>query len=343
MNPTFEGWVSAGGRVKLQAKALHNLLRQEALSDPSPIYEPWQIEDYRELSTYELFHRLETLGLHLTEENFLIYGENYDNPEELTLTIWPSQDHKDHIYLLLFELWRRLLPEKQSLSIFCDELDHRIDLYEKDPISQESALQNMLIRFGEILNEQQDTGSKPKVIFQAIALHSAHDLSSFLYHYITDQIDNEHFEYAAELVEDFYPFIPDPSGFDFLNVQILAHTNIHEANLVLQRILKELKKTGNLDLLLEISSFLTSHGDPHLFHQAVRQAFELIRIEEDFQELLAIAADYYGFCDMEEEEKKLQTIFTKRSGKDPETPLVKHDPDVQTFSSFLEDADWSKI
>jgi len=329
--------------MRLQAKALHNLLRKEALSDPSHAYESWQIEDYRELSTYELFERLERLGLCLTEENFLIYAEGQSSPEELTLTLWSSQTQKDHIYLLLFELWRRLLPEKQSLSIFCDELEHRIDLYEKNPASQESAMINTLIRLEEILNEQQDEGAKPKAVFEAIGLYCAHDLSSFLYHYITDQIDNDHFEYAAELIESFYLFIPDPLGFDFLNAQILSHHNTHEANLVLKRTLNELKKTTDLDLLLEISSFLTSHGDPHLFHQAVRQAFELIRVEEDFQELLAIVADYYGFCDMEEEEEKLQAIFTKRAEKDPETPLTKEDRDIQCFSLFLEDADWSKI
>lgn len=329
--------------MKLQAKALHNLIRKESLSDPSHSYEQWQIEDYRELSTSKLFHRLENLGVHLTEETFLNLAEAYDTPEELTLMIGSRHAHQDQLYLLIFELWRRLLPEKQPLSIFCDEFDHRMDQYFKDPSSHESAIQNMIIRLEGILNEQRDAGEKPKAIFEALQFSCAHDLSSFLYHYITDQIDNGHLQYASELVEGFYPFIPNPLGFDFLNAQILAHSNSHEANIVLQQILNGLKKTADLDLTLEVASFLTCHGDPHLFHQAIRQVFELIRIEEDFQELLAIAADYYGFCEMEEEEKRLQEIFSKRMSKNLDDPLKKNDPDLTTFSAFLEDADWSKV
>jgi len=322
--------------MRLQTKALYNLLRRNWLTDPSAAVERWQVEDYREFSTHELFHELEVLGLSLTEENFLIYAENYDNPEKLTDFIWTQTEHKDHAYLLIFELWRRLVPEKQSLSIFCDELDYRIELYEKESSSQEGAMENMMLRLEEVLNENTDEGGEPKTIFQTLSLYCAHDIETFLYDYISDEIDSESTLYATELLEEFYHYLSDTSWFDFLRARLLAPTDPHEANVVLKSILEELKDAPDLDLLLEMASFLTSHGDPHLFHQAVSQAFDLIVTEEDFQELLAIVADYYNCCDMEKEEKAVQSLFTKRIKYNLTAPIDKSDKDMATFAVFLD-------
>lgn len=322
--------------MRLQTKALYNLLRQNWLADPSTVVEKWQVEDYREFSTYELFHELETLGLSLTEENFLIYAENYDNPEKLTDFIWTQSTYKDRAYLLIFELWRRLIPEKQSLSIFCDELDYRIELYEKFPSSQEGAIENMMLRLEEVLNENIDEGRDPKTIFQTLSLYCAHDIETFLYDYISDEIDSESALYGAELFEAFYPYLSDTTWFDFLRARLLAPTDPHEANVVLKSILEELKDSPDLDLLLEMASFLTSHGDPHLFHQAISQAFNLVTTEENFQELLAIVADYYSCCDMEKEEKAIQALFTKRISNNLTSSIEKSDEDVETFATLLD-------
>jgi hypothetical protein len=322
--------------MRLQTKALYNVLRRNWLADPSTFIESWQVEDYREFSTYEIFEQLEALGLSLSGENFLIYAENYTNPEELTDFIWTKKEHKDQVYLLIFELWRRLVPEKQSLSIFCDELDHRIELYEKDSEAQSSAMENMMLRLEEVLNENADEGKKPQSIFQTLSLYCAHDVETFLYEYISDEIDSGNTLYAAELLEDFYHYLSDVAWFDFLRARLLAATDPHEANIVIKSILEEIKDVPDLDLLLEMASFLTAHGDPHLFYQAVRQAFELILTEEDFQELLAIVADYYGCCDMEKEEKAIQSVFAKRSQRDLNAPLDKADKDIISFSNALD-------
>lgn len=322
--------------MKLQTKAFYNTLRHKWLNDPSMQIEAWKVEDYREFSTYELIEQLKFLGLPLTEESFLIYAENYSNPEKLIDFIWNNKENKDQAYLLIFELWRRFIPEKQSLSIFCDELDHRIELYEKDPTLQSSAMENMMLHLEEVLHENEDSGKEPKAIFQTLALYCAHDIEAFLYDYLSDQIDNGNTVYATELLEDFYPYISDISWFDFLHARLLTTTEPHEANLVLKNILDKIKDTLDLDLLLEMTSFLTSHGDPHLFSQAVRQAFELIITEEDFQELLGIVADYYSFCDMDKQEKAIQSIFAKRANHALNTPIDKSDKDVIAFSSALD-------
>ena len=126
--------------MQLRDIALYNLLKINWLEDPSIDVEAWQVEDYRKISYEELFERLEKLGISLTQESFFIYSENVSTPEQLLEFLWIHDDEAkeyDQAYLIIFELWRRLLPEKQSLSIFCDELDYRIELYDKKKLEDE--------------------------------------------------------------------------------------------------------------------------------------------------------------------------------------------------------------
>jgi len=300
--------------TQLYPKAYFNWLRLKKEADPSFSVEPWQIEDYRELSIEALFQRLSTWGLQLSEENFLMVAENYQSPEELTHFLWPQQENEFPIYLLIFELWRRLLPEKQSLSIFCDELDHRIK--EGD----ESSLQNMLIRLEEILDENEN--ENPKAIFFTLTRHMSHDLEGFLYDYISDQIDKNNDLYASELLGSFYPYMSDLMWFNFLRARLLIKVDLHEGDLAFKTILE---KTKDLDLILEIASFLVNHGDPHLFQKAALLALDHLETDEDFEELVATVADYCHFMDKDQEEK-----------------LVKK-ADKNRIRELLNDPEWVKI
>jgi hypothetical protein len=98
--------------LQLYPKAYFNWIRLKWELDPAVPVEPWQVEDYRELSIETLFNRLSRLGLSLKEENFLMMAETYSSPEELTHELWPEKETEMPVYLLLFELWRRLIPEK---------------------------------------------------------------------------------------------------------------------------------------------------------------------------------------------------------------------------------------
>lgn len=324
--------------MNMQKKALYTLLRKRFLSHHIEEIEAWKVEDLRELSTYELFTKLHTLGLSLDEEKFILQADSYSTPELFadfisSPSLAPAE--KDQLYLLIFELWRRLLPEKQSLSIFCDEIDHRLALYEEDPVQNESSLQNLLLRLKEILEENVDAGEEPQEIFQNLSLYCASDLETFLYDYISTQLDAKNFSYALELLEDFYPFVKDPLWFDFLKARMLSFSEPHETNLLLKEILFKVKEEVDLDLLLEMCAFLISHGDPHLFQQASLAAFDLIQTEEDFQELLAIVADYYRCLDRDKEEKALQALFAKRDKIALDTPLHKNDKALSSFEAIL--------
>ncbi|MBS0615387.1 MAG: hypothetical protein JSR58_02390 [Verrucomicrobia bacterium] len=320
--------------MQMQVKALCNLLRREDSSG-----EPWQLTDYRSLSLEEIFHRLKSLGVDLNEESFLIEAEPLDTPEELVRVV--TEENEQPVYLLLFELWRRLLPGKESISIFCDALDQLIEQYEKKPIGD--ALQKKLDDLHTVLEENHDIGGSPHDIFAVVSSYSSYDLQMFLFDYIEDQIDAGHTVNAADMIEDFYPYVGDPVWFDLLRARLLSAKEPHEANLLFKTILEHIEEHPDLDLLLEMASFLVHHGDPQLFQETVSKAFELLRTEEDFQELVAIIADYYGSVDKTKEEKALQNLFARRSKQPLGQNLNKEDPDVLSLATLLQNPKWSEI
>lgn len=123
----------------LQTKALYNLLRLNAAEDPLIQAESWALEDLRALPLEELFARLNRRGVQLDRSRFLEFANKCDTPEDLTDLLLPDEEDKarDPFYLIVFELWRRLLPERPSLSIFCDELDYQIALYDQEQIESD--------------------------------------------------------------------------------------------------------------------------------------------------------------------------------------------------------------
>lgn len=333
---------SMTSNLQLYPKAYFNWIRLKKGNNPSFSVEPWQVEDYREASMETLFDRLAALGLTLTEENFLLMAENYQSPEELTHYFWSKKENEFPIYLILFELWRRLLPDRESLSIFCDELDNRIQSYLIDP-SHDHGLSNTLDRLEELLEESTDLGEGPRAIFTTLSRHVAHDLEGFLFDYISDQIDARRDLEATELLKTFYPYISDTTCFDFLNARLLILAEAHEGNLAFKKLLTELEEMPDLDLSLEIAAFLVHHGDPLLFQKAAQLCVDQIQTEEDLQELLAIVADYCHFVEKDSEEQQIQSIFSKRMDLSARTILKADDPDVAFLRQILEDPDWAKI
>jgi hypothetical protein len=194
--------------MTLQTRALYNLLRLNAAEDPSVNAEPWALEDLRELSSEELFARLAKAHIRLDKTSFIQYASQCDTPEDLAdLLLDEEEEQYDRFYLIFFELWRRFLPERQSLSIFCDELDHRISLYHFDALQSDEPIQDGLGNLLEILEENTDAGGRPEEVFELVTNYCAHDLSAFIYDYIANLLDEENEVYASELIEGFAPYI----------------------------------------------------------------------------------------------------------------------------------------
>jgi hypothetical protein len=332
--------------MQFQGRALYNLMRINWLEDPKIQVKKWQVDDYRAYLATQIYKELEKLGIFLTQESFLMYASGCDSPEELIDCLWLHEEDiegHDHVYLLLFELWRRLLPEKSSLSIFCDELDYRVYLYDRNLLPEEGLLEDAIADLEDILDQNVDRGEKPKDVFQTIGRFCAHDLEKFLYDYISDHIESKKDLYASELLDEFYDYISNTKWFDFLRIRLFINSDPYDANANLRRLLEQSEEDPNLEFLLEITSFLVHCGDPALFLKSVKQAYELIRDEEDFQALIKLVSEYFCCLDKDQQYKTLQTFLDKRSKNRLDTPLDPSDKDLWTFSKLLENAERGKI
>lgn len=296
----------------LQTKALYNLLRLNAAEDPSVKADPWALEDLRAFSLRELFSRLEGYKVQLDKNSFFEFANQCDTPEELADLLLPdetSEKKRDPFYLILFELWRRLLPEKQSLSIFCDELDDRIALYDQGDPKSDELIQDGLANLLEVLDENADAGADPEDVFIAISDYCAHDLESFLYDYIADLLDSGNSLYASELIEGFSPYVTEPLWLDFLRVRLLAFTDIGDANLAMHRLLEN---DLELPLILEIARFLSTAGEQELFTLAMKKTIPLLSTQEEWAEVMALMAESYRRLDEEDMEQAIHRIIHKR-------------------------------
>jgi hypothetical protein len=327
--------------MRLHTKALYNLLRYNYLDDPSIFCEAWQVEDLRALGMEELFLRLSNFGVSLDKRHFILYAEDCDNPEDLAECLIVDKNSavkQDQIYLLIFELWRRLLPEKLSLSVFCDELDRRIYLYDKGTLESSELLEDAVANLLDILDENIDEGSAPKEVFLSVSGYCAHDLESFLYDYIADQIDEGNEAYAGDLIEDFYQFLTNWRWFDFLRVRLVAKTDILLANDIIKKIILDENESPDVDLSLEILKFMVQEGDPDLFVQLARLTISNLKIEADLLELLETIAEFYRRLDEEEKDALIQKIIDKRANIDGLNQINKKDKDVVFVSALLNES-----
>ena len=293
----------------------------------------WAVENLRSVALEELFARLARQGLSIDREMFLQFAESSDTPEELAeILLADSADEQLHdpLYLILFELWRRLLPEKPVLSIFCDELDHQIDLYDRNELESDEAIQNALANLQEILDENTDTGAQPQDVFAGVEEDCAHDVESFLYDYISGLLDAGNSLYASELIEGFSPYVPEPIWFDLLRARLLSLTDINEANVFTLQILK---KNPELPILIDLLRFLSTVGDRALFVMAAKQAIPLLENEEDFREMLSLVSEYYRLLDLDDLEQAVQKLMQSR--KAPSEAIDPEDPDLKAFAQLI--------
>ena len=80
--------------------------------------EPWALEDLRSVSTHELLARLNGQNVRVDSHSFLEFAGSARRRRVSYLLLPDEINDEDPFYLVIFELWRRLLPEKPSLSSF---------------------------------------------------------------------------------------------------------------------------------------------------------------------------------------------------------------------------------
>ena len=289
--------------MQFDKRAFYNLLRLSYLLDKSLAVKSWQIDDYRSLPLENLFGRLKDLEIIMDESAFHVYADNVDSPEELTEILAGDLvdiESYDRVYLTVFELWRRIVPEKPSISVFCDELDHQISFFDEGEVHAEE-MQDVLGYLEEILHENADAGGEPVEVFKVISDGCAHDLENFLYDYIATQIDDENDSYATELLDGFSEFIADPIWFEFLRVRLQALIDSGDDLTLLHDFLDELKERSEVDLHLEVLQFVVYHSESQIFMQLVRKVLGLVQTDVDFDDIVNLCAEYFLHRDHDEE------------------------------------------
>jgi len=298
--------------MNFSRKALYNLLRNNWKENPSIEVKSWQVEDYRTLSLEAIFDRLKKINIVLNHRAFILHAEESDSPEELLEQLWTREDEgesQDEAYLLLLELWRRLLPDKRSVSIFCDDLDDAIERYSQAPTQSDEEIQKLLKEMEDILDDSVDLGAESKALFASIEESTANDIEGFLYNYIVDQIEENNNLYASDLLDGFYDYISDSRWFDFLRARLFGLTSLEEANLILTGLLEQLEESPHVDLLFEIASYLATAGDHELFSQAIKQGVAAAEGEEDLNDFLELVSEYYRCLDKDEKVQEIQTFL----------------------------------
>ena len=326
--------------MDIQKRALYNSLRMNWLLDPSLKVDSWQVENYREMSIPFILSALEKFNIRFTKELFAAFAEDFDSPEELVEEILSegefNPEDEDHIYLLFFELWRRIETDKPCLSVFCDELDYQIFLFDNHKTQNPEDIEDSISNLHVILNENIDNGCDPLEILQFINQGCANDIEAFLYDYIEEQIENQNFSYAIELIDNFIDFVDEEKWFDLLQVRVLSHTDPEGASILIEQLVKEAEDEDDLEFNLEVLAEMVKDGNIEIFISLLINTSELLETEENFQDLLTICIDYYGCRDLENQEEKLQQLLTKRLDKNPNAKFNPHDEDLFKLMEIIQ-------
>lgn len=312
--------------MDIERRALYTALRFNWLDDPTLQLEPWQVENYREMSLPLIFSRLKNIGYHLDKESFDALSENYDSPEDLVDDLFadeePDPKKEDQLYLLIFELWRRFEKEKPSLSIFCEELDHQIFLYDQGKMKSMEEIQDLLEKLQIILEENSEEGADPESILQMISRGCANDIEGFLQDFIAEQIESGNYSYAQDLLDNFSSFASDQKWFELLKLKLIANTDSMQVPQALEALAEIALDSDDLEFNLDVLSEFIYEGDKEIFIQIVSHSITLLKSEEDFKDLISICIEFLRLSDRDIETESLENLIQKRA----------HIPDYQSFS-----------
>ncbi len=308
------------GMKGFRGRALFNLLqlRYKGQELPSSV-ESWQVEDYTKLSIAQLFSRLGKLGLSLNEASFLRAAEEVENPESLLQSLASKEESKIklEIYLVIFELWKKLLPDRKPLSILCDALDHEIERLKSQKQFDSEILQEILLDLQYLFERAVDDGYIPEKVFIIINSYLAHNLEAFLYGYIKNQLDEENETEASEWIDGFYRYVPNKIALDFLKFRLLHISDSHDALKMIDPLIEKILEGSARKIAFDLLEFLSRFGSSEHFIESFKRLVPIIKTEKDFIDMLSIAGDFYQGLDKEIEESQIRDLIASRKDIDP--------------------------
>ena len=311
----------------LHRRAIYNMIY---LPDAPEVknFKGWQKENYRCLKDTELLKRLGINGLSIPNlDTFQQVATDYASPDEMADELAPEEDQ---IYLLLFELWRRHLPEQRCPSVFCDELDFQIAHFERGDLSLQEELKEIVDYLLQIFDDHVDEGADPHAVYRAFQEYCAHNLDQFLYNYVATQIDSGNIEYAYDLIDGFYRYVSEPLFFEFQLARVAILQDPESGTLFLEKLIRKVKR---LDLAEEILLYLAQERNHPLFCQLVLKTLPLLEDEGNFCELLDLCIVHFDRIQIDSSDFK--KLFDKHAKKNPDSELDPKDADVKEVKKLI--------
>ncbi len=323
----------------MQRRSLYNSLRMNWILDPTLDVAPWQVEDYRKLKSDQLFSRLQEISdICLDKDSFKAFAEAVDTPEDLTddllIDLNFSNEVRDQVYLILFELWRRILPERKSLSIFCDELDRQICLYDEET-SDKGELLDILDELQVVIEDNIDSGISPKEAGVCIQAECANQIDLFLRDYLLDLFEDQNNRYAKDLIDGLGEFLLEESWNQFFHALLLEKEDPKEANDLLEGLIEEDDPPPDLELNFEILGLLARIGEKPAFLKLIKRAIGQLEIEDDFQTLLICAADFFHRLDQDFIESALLDLLQSRKNLAYDRLFQQQDKDLDKLKKII--------
>ncbi len=301
-------------------RAYYNLLWLSKLRGHHFFSENWEATDYRTLPTDSLFAELESVDIFFDSDSFILFSKNVDSPEELSELLQQEEGKvKRKTYLVVFELWRRLMPDRRSISIFCDELDRQIAIYKAG--SEQDTLFTIFNEILEILDRNSASEQSPKQVFASLCLYIAHDLENVIYTYIKTNIEREDKEPYVGLIDYFLPYVREKRALQFLKLKTLSNAFDREKQRLIGYLLSSLQESINVSISIPLLLLLVEENQKELFLDHFSFLVENIMEEDKLGELLDTLLIYHqriGQKSKQELIKQLQKSFftTNSSGKE---------------------------
>lgn len=292
--------------MQLERKALYNLLKYQHPDEAKS----WQKDDLRQRSLPDLFARLKIQGLSLNETSFRAFAEECDSPEDFVRDLLDDPQEEDQIFLLVFELWRRLLPTKRSFSLLADELDEQIHHYNAG--LREDSLLTTLYLVIDALQRGLDQGLSREECQNLLEAHTAYDVEGFLYDYIQETLEQSDLKTASDLLEAFDPFVKDEAWFSLLSLDLLIKSHPDEVDAALEEALELATDLEDGEFSLELLSLLVHFVRPDIFLDLAQETLSFLETEDQLQELLSLLAHFWHSLDKEAQEAPYLSALKKR-------------------------------
>ena len=285
--------------VSLETKALYNSLRMLGTDRPVSKQDSWKRKDYRGVVLQNLFEELKRLGIKGNTALFYQWKDYCETPEELVDFLSGDQEiddeTRDHIYLLIFELWRRLVPEKRCLSIVADEIDYIIYAFDSSQGVDDEAVEKAIDEWVRILNRLHDEGFTGKDALRAIEPYFAHDVPEFIIDFLLDvssRLDHERFFPIFEKTRLFLTAFP--IWVKVIDVKFCLHEDCTIVNKKLGELVAHVLTGGKeeSDVIFSLCEIALALEREELFFRLLDHVLLSIEVKEDLEVILDLLADF---------------------------------------------------